>query len=237
MGMNTVEALEQIAEMQFYSRTADIAREALPIAKAEAEELTKLRARVEALWDTGGRSMAAQADKRPPRPTCPNCHHTQAMHDFHDFEEPAAPSCSCVDPFHDPLEQAQVKVAAAQIVAETQAEELAELRRQRDAYDDEAGRHAERRAELEAQLTTQAKELERLRAERFAVARVLDDEEAQLALERKLRMRIGGLTQAVGQMEPGQREFCLAALDEWLDYMMALRERLDALSTETGERG
>jgi chromosome segregation ATPase len=75
-------------------------------------------------------------------------------------------------------------------------------------------------------------EVERLRAERLSIGRVLDDEEAQLALERKLRMRVGGLTKAVGEMEPGAREFCLAAIDEWLDYMVALRDHLDGTEAE-----
>ena len=35
----------------------------------------------------------------PPREICPNCYHTQAMHDFV-LVEPAAPTCSCVHPFH-----------------------------------------------------------------------------------------------------------------------------------------
>lgn len=39
------------------------------------------------------------ADERPPRSVCPSCRHTQAMHDFVKVE-PAAPTCSCVHPFH-----------------------------------------------------------------------------------------------------------------------------------------
>jgi hypothetical protein len=43
--------------------------------------------------------LASIADTRPPRAICPNCRHTQAMHDFVKIK-PAAPTCSCVHPFH-----------------------------------------------------------------------------------------------------------------------------------------
>ncbi len=82
---------------------------------------------------------------------------------------------------------------------------------------------------LRARLHQAEERAEEAEERRFAIARVLDDEEKQLALERKLRMRAGGLTRAVGEMEPGGREFCLAAIDEWLDYMVALRDRLGEL--------
>ena len=58
---------------------------------------------------------------------------------------------------------------------------------------------------------------------------VLRNSSTQNDTERKLRMRLGGLHKAVGEMEPGQREFCLAAIDEWLDYMAGLRDQNDAL--------
>lgn len=32
-----------------------------------------------------------------------------------------------------------------------------------------------------------------------------------------LKMRVTGLTKAVDHLEPGEREFCLAAISEWLD--------------------
>jgi len=47
--------------------------------------------------------------------------------------------------------------------------------------------------------------------------------------ERKLRNRLEGLTKAIGEMEPGGREFCLAAISEWLDYTDVLRAQRDAL--------
>ena len=64
---------------------------------------------------------------------------------------------------------------------------------------------------------------------------VLRSSDTQNDTERKLRMRLEGLTKAVGEMEPGQREFCLAAIDEWLGYMAGLRDQRDALRAEVNE--
>jgi hypothetical protein len=47
-----------------------------------------------------------------------------------------------------------------------------------------------------------------------------------------LQMRMSGLTRAVGDMEPGAREFCLAAIGEWADYTGELRDRIAELEAE-----
>jgi hypothetical protein len=54
-----------------------------------------------------------------------------------------------------------------------------------------------------------------------------------------LQMRMSGLTRAVGDMEPGAREFCLAAIGEWADYTGELRDRvaeLEAALNRAGDR-
>jgi len=64
---------------------------------------------------------------------------------------------------------------------------------------------------------------------------VLRSSDTQNDAERKLQRRLEGLSRAVGEMEPGQREFCLAAIDEWLDYMAGLRDQRDALQASLEE--
>ena len=52
-----------------------------------------------------------------------------------------------------------------------------------------------------------------------------------------LQMRMSGLTKAVGDMEPGAREFCLAAIGEWADYTGELRDRIAVLEKALNRAG
>jgi hypothetical protein len=129
------------------------------------------------------------------------------------------------------LEKAQVKAAAAQIVAETQAEELE--RQDREHAEESTKLHSSLEAALRVN-ATQAEDLERLRATLNAIALLLGVEDSETGWA-KIREMKGRLTKQAAVIKAAKKH-----IDEhpWhkSPTCEALSAALDALTTETRDK-